>query len=266
METIQLSENFIKASQRDLKFYSYNLGTRNSGQYKRRLKAMGVEKLNALIPFLSEHQKTIVSVFINELTQKDMVNNVGTSDQFHGILSEIEGTFVEYEEEIRQSVVNQLVTLRQDFLLSELSIEDYREKYWPKVEVKKSRYYKGPIETFMETNPKWFKSDFYSLIYQKGFAQSSEVIDKKFDDYVVQESIDYVEHEKNKLRKSVVKYLAPLEIKTVKKDFIRSSSKGFAGTWSLILTDGTTRLYETRSIIASGPIQRIHMRYISHVK
>jgi hypothetical protein len=77
---------------------------------------------------------------------------------------------------------------------------------------------------------------------------------------------DYVLNQKARLMYAAVRYLGGLDIKEVANSTIRNHRNGFEGTWVLTLADGSTKIFNTNTIIAEGYIQRPHYRYLVNLK
>jgi hypothetical protein len=85
------------------------------------------------------------------------------------------------------------------------------------------------------------------------------------DERIEKEAKDYVEIQKMKLFYNAGKHLNNLDITSVEKQKFNYTSNGFEGTWKVNLEDGSSKIFETKSIIAGGYIQRMHYRYLSHL-
>lgn len=96
----------------------------------------------------------------------------------------------------------------------------------------------------------WFTAEYKHL---------TEVMIQKEAEY-------YVEIQKWNLFKAASKYLAPYDVKECLNTYFRSTDNGFEGQWLLTMSDGSTKHFETKTIIAEGLIQKAHYRYISNLK
>lgn len=83
------------------------------------------------------------------------------------------------------------------------------------------------------------------------------------EDKIKEEALQYVEIQKLKLFYSAGKHLNDLDIDSVEKESFNAHGNGFEGSWLVKLTDGSERVFETKTIIAGGYIQRMHYRYLS---
>jgi hypothetical protein len=83
------------------------------------------------------------------------------------------------------------------------------------------------------------------------------------DDRIKVEALQYVEIQKLKLFYSAGKHLNNLDINSVEKESFNAHGNGFEGSWLIKLVDGSEKVFETRTIIAGGYIQRMHYRYLS---
>ena len=83
------------------------------------------------------------------------------------------------------------------------------------------------------------------------------------EDKIKEEALQYVEIQKLKLFYSAGKHLNNLDIDSVEKESFNAHGNGFEGSWLVKLTDGSERVFETKTIIAGGYIQRMHYRYLS---
>jgi hypothetical protein len=95
-------------------------------------------------------------------------------------------------------------------------------------------------------------------------------VDKQYCDFskerLEKEADDYIENQKAKLMYAAVRYLSELDITSVDNNTIRNHRNGFEGIWNITLSDNTKKVFETKTIVAEGYIQRAHYRYLTHLR
>ncbi len=190
---------------------NYNIKQQRSPKAaKRSYTKYSIEKLESLLPNLTESQQEYLRLIIDAIQTGDdpklLLSNyiaklTGAKKE---LIQQIEATFKEREELIYGKVIH------------------------------------------------WFKND-------KNFNHLNE-------EQIIKEAKNYIEMQKWNLFRSIHNYLGKLDIVKTKNTRFQNTQNGFEGDWTLTLQDGTTKFFETKSIIAEGLIQRAHYRYLINLK
>jgi hypothetical protein len=122
---------------------------------------------------------------------------------------------------------------------------------------------------FMKLNGKnYVNNEYYRDIMRHDLVISENKILKKSiscDSIILKIAQYYAETLEWKLKKSVYQYVAGIEMKSINKEYFNIGPNGIEGRWSFVTDKNETGSYDTKTIIASGPIVRAHYRYISNI-
>jgi hypothetical protein len=175
-------------------------------------------------------------------------------------------SYTKYSIEDLYSYFEELTEEQRDYL--QLVIDEIEKDELPKETVsQKISKYRGVEKFFLLELEKTFETD-----AKKVYDSCLSDLIKKYEKYpsvnierLETEAEYFVEVQKFKLFRAVFNIVDDLNIvKVVKLRFINHPN-GFQGTWEFTLEDGSTKLFSTKSIIASGSIQRMHYRYLSNI-
>jgi len=182
-------------------------------------------------------------------------------------------SYTKYSIEDLYSYFEELTEEQRDYL--QLVIDEIEKDELPKQTVsQKISSYRGAKNAFLLELEKTFEADAKKVYdsYLADLKSKQEDLKRKYETYPIvnikrleEEAEYYVEIQKFKLFKAVFDIVDKLNIIEVEKLRFKQGAMGFEGTWKFTLEDGSTKLFSTKSIIASGSIQRMHYRYLSKI-
>lgn len=175
-------------------------------------------------------------------------------------------SYTKYSIEDLYSYFEELTEEQREYL--QLVIDEIEKDELPKETVsQKISKYRGVKNSFLLELEKTFEAD-----AKKVYDSCLSGLIKKYEKYpsmdikrLEEEAEYFIEVQKFKLFRAVFDIVDKLDIVKVDKLDFSYHPNGFEGTWKFTLEDGSTKLFSTKSIIASGSIQRMHYRYLSKI-
>ena len=284
---IAYDEDFAKYNGADDAVVAYNMGFgRNGRKTVEELLGMDLIPNNTVDSSLLDKdkqkeilakQKAEIAEFNKNYKHKELIKNLQRDINYNIKQSRspkgAKRSYTKYSIDDLYSYFEELTEEQRNYL--QLVIDEIEKDELPKETVsQKISKYRGVKNTFLLELEKTFEAE-SKVVYDSCLADlkaKQEDLKRKYKTYT---SVDiksleaeaeyFVEVQKFKLFKAVFDIVDKLDIVEVEKLRFKQTPNGFEGTWKFTLEDGSTKMFSTKSIIASGSIQRMHYRYLSKI-